>query len=400
MIKLKQLSKVCYYLLILNIIAIMCFSYKAETVIISYATFSVSAVAMILHIIFRQEKIVLDKYYAILGLFICWCVASNLWSINIELSIVSTFTMIQLVAYSLILYEFLRYGKIDSNKLIWALGIGTVAMGIYAFAYYEINDFITAILSGQRIGYEINQENTFSIFASMGALAWLGIYFNNPKIKFLLGVLFSTVLIIAGGSRGAFLMWIVCLGWLFIYTRKADKNFINKFFISLLIGLPLLFIVSTHADELSIFKRLEEFFNLFTTTGNVDNSSLLRISMIQYGFKKFLESPIIGYGLNCFRTLLLSYLGFATYSHNNFIEILCDIGLIGFCLYYGIYYMIWKKRKVINPVLFAITLFTFLNGMFDPNYYSKILYIVFAFTLASVDSQNKKTYSHSFERNI
>ena len=52
-----------------------------------------------------------------------------------------------------------------------------------------------------------------------------------------------------------------------------------------------------------------------------------------------MDSPILGNGYYSFSQLLLKEYGFATYSHNNFIEIFVGGGIIGFTLYYSLYYI-------------------------------------------------------------
>lgn len=382
MIKLKQLSNICYYLLVINIIAIMCFSYKTETIGISYVTYIVSTFAMLIHIAFRNEKITFDKFHMALITFLVWCIASNLWSIAPDVSFISTFTMVQLTVYGLILYEFLRYSGITTDKLILALGVGVLAMGIYSLFYYGVGDFFESIISGRRIGFEINQENTFSTFACLGSLSWFGLYINEHKTKYIFFLLFSVILIFAGGSRGALLSFFSCFVISIINVRGIKRNF-SYLILSLALSVPLIYFIEQNSTSFDVIQRLSYFLNIFSITGNVDNSALLRINMITFGIEKFFENPIFGFGLNCFSQLLLGYLGFSTYSHNNFIEMLCDLGLVGFVLYYSIYYLVWRERNKLNTTLLILTLFTFFNGMFSPNYYSKILFIIFAFCVGS-----------------
>ena len=67
------------------------------------------------------------------------------------------------------------------------------------------------------------------------------------------------------------------------------------------------------------------------TNSTYHNSSDTRLLLIRYGIDLFKEKPIFGYGLDGYRivTPLTGY-----YAHNNYIEIMVDLGLIGLILYY------------------------------------------------------------------
>ena len=66
--------------------------------------------------------------------------------------------------------------------------------------------------------------------------------------------------------------------------------------------------------------------------GKYSNSTKVREIMIMEGVRFFLDHPFIGGGTNYFALRTTTGYG---YSHNNFIEILCNMGLIGVALYYG-----------------------------------------------------------------
>ena len=59
-----------------------------------------------------------------------------------------------------------------------------------------------------------------------------------------------------------------------------------------------------------------------------------RLDLIRLGFSFWSHSPIWGYGENGYIVLARNH-GFNFYSHNNYIELLTNFGLIGFIWYYG-----------------------------------------------------------------
>jgi len=64
-----------------------------------------------------------------------------------------------------------------------------------------------------------------------------------------------------------------------------------------------------------------------------DSSFRTRTEMIHQGLQLWKQAPLFGNGLDAFGGLS----GQGTYAHNNYVELLCDIGLIGTLLFYALY---------------------------------------------------------------
>ena len=81
--------------------------------------------------------------------------------------------------------------------------------------------------------------------------------------------------------------------------------------------------------------RFEIIKGMFEGTGTIGRSTWERAYMISLGLEKFVDRPIFGYGLGNYQELLVrAGFGKATYSHNNVIELLTGVGLIGTILFY------------------------------------------------------------------
>lgn len=389
--KLQKIADFCYYSLVLNIIAIMCFSYKEETVWIFYGTTIFSVVLMLLYIVIKQKAVVIRQFHFAVFAWLGWVFASILWSIDAGTSLIMVGTLAQLGVYSLIMYEYFSQSCISVDRLVNAISIGVGSMGIYSLYYYGFIDFFSMLGSGLRLGFEINQENTYGSFAVMGVIAGLGQYFNKKTMTSILVAILSLLMVLASGSRAAILCCAIGVGCLIIieYGYVGFRRIIKS---SVVIGLVLCIIFS-YFEDLAIVKRFDMFFNLFYSTDPVDNSTMTRLDMIAYGLEQFFYRPIQGYGINNFRELFIQTSGWATYSHNNFVELLVNVGFVGFVLYYYIYYIILQKAKKLSmdkKTILILTVITLVDGMFGPNYYSKILYIIFAMGYYSVTSSRNE----------
>ena len=117
-------------------------------------------------------------------------------------------------------------------------------------------------------------------------------------------------------------------------------------------------------------ERMLTMINAALGNGKVDHSTIVRNKMKQLGLEWFFKYPIKGIGIANPHILAAKYLNFDAYLHDNFVELLCGGGIIGFCLYYSMYaylfFELWRYRKV-EPVcvtFFAMWLFL----MFAMNY--------------------------------
>ena len=87
------------------------------------------------------------------------------------------------------------------------------------------------------------------------------------------------------------------------------------------------------------------------TSGEEDTS---RVTLFQYGMNWFLDNPILGVGINNFRVLSTKtseFAGMSFYAHNNYVELLVDIGIVGIVIYYSAYYYLYLNLRKYNDTL-------------------------------------------------
>ena len=92
--------------------------------------------------------------------------------------------------------------------------------------------------------------------------------------------------------------------------------------------------------------RFDGFLSFVGGTGESNvTSDDLRRKMIEMGFQGWTEKPILGHGLDSFKFFNKKMTGHMFYSHNNYVEMLYDFGIIGFLFYYIFIYKLYRRLK-------------------------------------------------------
>jgi O-antigen ligase len=341
---------------------------------------------VILAIAMRNKRInitKLDKYFFCV---IVWCFASVLWSISEERALAKCWTLVQMFAYARILFEFFSCRVKAVKEIVQAYFVSGFAMCLYALSYYGVDDISNALFANYRMGNEINQINIFGMTAAFTVIMGLYLSRESKKKKYFLCAILPFIMALTSGSTKA--LAILIFGFLIVYYEKIKRSYLATIAGSGIMFLCLIVLLQD-GNELQIVKRFGETLNVFTGGGVENTSSLTRIYYIKLGWNSFLESPLCGKGLGNFAEILFQTLGYATYAHNNYIEVLVDLGIIGFALYYSIYFILLKKmylksRK--NTFFFLLLLLRLILDIGVVSYYSKETYIfLILFSLISMD---------------
>ena len=131
--------------------------------------------------------------------------------------------------------------------------------------------------------------------------------------------------------------------------------------------------------------------------GSGDTSTVQRASLLQEGYRLFKERPLLGWGTGQFRWVNQVHYGF--YSHNNFIEIAVNHGIIALVLFYSSHGMIltqlyqlksrFRSNLELKWLMYMVCVL-FLLDMAYVTYYNKVYYIVFMYVLARKKSLRRE----------
>lgn len=203
--------------------------------------------------------------------------------------------------------------------------------------------------------------------------------------------LYTILLVLLIGSRSALLLMIICtIVMLFLFFGK--RRFYIPIVITVVIILLVVLILSLPIPQFEELKtRLMDAFESIFENGSGDNSSNHRIMMFFYGIDIILKRPFFGYG-GIYRFGFYNFSG--QISHNNFIEIGFNYGLLTLILYegfiiYSIYKLFKNKREESHLYISLLTCF-FLMQIFYPIFTNKIDYFVICFALSAIANDSTR----------
>lgn len=218
---------------------------------------------------------------------------------------------------------------------------------------------------------------------------------RNVFEDILLAVL--VIVILLTGSRKSVMMIAIFVTAFFLFwsREKAGVNTVFRIIglsaaaiaaVMLVMNVPILY------DALG--NRIETLYRYVVNGEQVDGSAVTRTKMLQIGMRMFLNmNPVFGSGLNNYKYLS----GYLTYSHNNYMELLCSVGIVGTLLYYipivifsirAIF--LWRKRVPGAIVPLTILLMQFINDAGMVSYYSSNNHILLGITIGLLDLMERR----------
>ena len=279
-------------------------------------------------------------------LFFSFAELSAAWAFSPETALTKYFRM--MIMDILICFALTEY--IDTkDDLEKALSIYVAAV----FTIVAIEMIFTPFSewTGRYFGMKVgnNNPNTYGFIALFaGVISFYKGYILGKKRIFWysLTVLFIFNCILTS-SRKATSMSFICIMFLIATAFNKRMHWIHLIGSLLAAGavLVLLFKVDVFYDVIGY--RFDTLFSFLSDSNNVDytNSLSLRSFFIEYAKGLFRQKPFLGHGFANFAKIVEADVSFATgvYSHNNYWEILADLGITGFLIYYSFYFYLMIK---------------------------------------------------------
>lgn len=295
----------------------------------------------------RGSSIPLGPFQIGFGLFIAYCFMTSLWALSSSNAIEFSITLVLIyICLLLIAPHYIRQN--DISELLSAIMWASVIVAIYTINFYGIDTLIAASKTQYvRLGNDYSNINTVGMFCAFGVVVQFEKWLYNKKFQASMPfVLISIFVVACTQSRKALLLMVIGCVILVVMKNYDRFNFVHSVFkiVGVLVALGVLMFALSQIGVFSgVQERLAQLFSVFTGVGKLDSGSVNRRLMVQLGLLVWKEHPILGVGLNCTRIIVNQNMGFDAYMHNNFIEILCATGVVGFLLYYGMYVYVFSQ---------------------------------------------------------
>ena len=303
----------------------------------------------------QDRPLMVSPWMVLPLLFMIYALASIWWSTDPQVALQSSISLVSTIVGALLLWLALLSGASWSAVVAGSLWSGIV---IIASTLPEMSEAGT----NMRLAGILGNPNAMAIHLTTVAFVLMA----APRRQWQLGacavgfILFATIF---SGSIKMLLFWIVFLGYAaFQLHRWSARSYLNKALLMglyfLLITIPLVIgsLLIDNLESMTVSKRFVALLEGENTSGTT------RLDMLQQALGLWMEKPMFGHGIDQFRVLG----SYGTYSHNNYVEMLADFGVLGTTLFY-----------LTNVIILVLCV----KGIFSDN---KLYRLVFIITIASL----------------
>jgi O-antigen ligase len=256
-------------------------------------------------------------------LFLFYCLASTFWAIEPAYVLDRFSTIIGFLLFYLI-FSLYKIKENEFNTCQWLIILGGFLAAIFAIYFnnsYEHTQRITV-----SYGSRATDPNQFAFTLLLPVSVCLEQIINQRKrhIKIMLGIIICVIIfsIIQTGSRGGFLgVFVITMMYLISIRRSL---------------MPWLIIFVTGILIISVAQ--ESFISRWTTA--IESGGAGRVDIWKIGIASLKDYWVFGAGLSNFPIVFNEYglfTPFTTYlgagSHNIFLKIMVELGIVGFLLF-------------------------------------------------------------------
>ena len=280
-------------------------------------------------------------------------------------------TMLKSLLFMCVAYYYagMRGTKKFADIFVVSSGIGSVSIFVLNF-----------MSSGSLV---IRDQGFFNAngLAVASAFSVCYLIFNGrfKKAGDVISIIWFAMFFLISGTRKALLVIAVSIV-VYILVRAPKKLVINLLYLVIIFGIGYLILTKVPFIYDAIGYRFE---SLLKTVdgGKGDGSAESRQMYIELVMKYYKQRPIWGHGVNTFRTLDGSH---GSYSHNNYVELLFSVGIVGTVTYYLIYvwilvtaiakYVKYHSRNALMAIAFIIAFAV--NDIAMVSYYERGMFII------------------------
>ena len=347
----------------------------------------------------NSRKFIFNSVIYYYFFFVLLALLGSLWSINPDTTSYRAIQISVLLLYMFVIYNSMKNFNMQ-NTFLNAILIGSLVnylllLGIIPAPFPIVTEW------GNRAFGTVGNPNVLS-FVMLISILVSSIYIGKREsisnafyyYQYLNMLLALYVILLTASKKGAIFGALLFLIFL-IQTVKDPKMFF-KFLLGALLGLLILSnfinmdnIIGAFENTMRRFMSFESQMASESTSGSTGE----RKYFIQIGLEFFQNNPIWGHGLDTFR--FLNPMG--VYAHNNYIEVLVGMGIVGFGLFYAIYATLIKKmfemdNKQMRNFFLAFTFILLFMEMAFVSYGLKLVLITLVALSVFIEQSHTNVY--------
>jgi O-antigen ligase len=290
--------------------------------------------------------------------FIMWAISSYFWTLEPEFSTEVIFSLLQLFAFVWLIWQYAEEEK--EQVLLLSAYVAGCFGAIIGLFYAYLNDIQSGYFRYSTFGFD---PNDLGVMLALGVPIswWLAVHVKKKYLSVLYYLYFplSSFGIVLTASRTAFLALLVSSVFVIISLKKLRVT--GKLLCFALICLTLFGSIYYLPDY--SWERLGTITSSFAT-GDFNVRELIW----QDALKTFSSNPILGVGAGSSNVGLFQFGDFnwTKSTHNLFLMILLDLGLIGMLAFFSILYFVLKNvmsMPTLHSRLWIITMSTWFIGV-------------------------------------
>lgn len=288
-----------------------------------------------IRLIFRIRqtgRVVLPTITLWYGLFVLYGFASILWAYDPSACFHVTSRIIQCLIIQFCMAQ--NYSsKTALPRCLKIIAFASVMSSIYMLSQTPLDHLFKNPFGSASSSLN---PNMFGVIYSFGALiTYFFACHHHKKLAYPIAFYLVFMVIITGSRKSTI---IVLLGILLLSVLLTQRRYrFLRLLITLGAVLLILYLIMTVPELYAVLgRRFDSMLGFFNNTEE-DYSMTLRLTFMRVAKDIFMENFFFGVGIINFHVVLGTLMNSSTYAHNNYYELLADLGLVGFVLYYSYY---------------------------------------------------------------
>lgn len=339
-----------------------------------------------------------NLYMTWLILFLLFAFLSSTWANSKSFALSMTKTLMINALCMISLMYIINFKSTRYNVVLKAIAIAPI--------FLELRIALAGGLLAGFHGARSVANTSLNIVGLSGAFgtccALVFIFKNVNVVIWKICFIFDLLVVLLSASRKALFCALIPLFIAFITNTKT--NLIHKIrrllIVTICIAVFYICLMKVPVLYDSVGHRIESMIAAFMgDSSEADASTVDRLRLITWGFEWFKQQPFLGHGIDNYRVVLHEFrsdYSISYYAHNNYVEMLVDVGIIGTALFYWNYvYMLFvsfKNRKLLkkeDSLILGMLIAIAINEVGLVSYFDKFIQIIILIIWINTYTLNK-----------